>query len=177
MPPTVTTAALNITATLACMSAIKQRNEVPVVHVDVWHDTLSSPVDADASCVPKLKPVTVTDAPPLNGAFRTIELTTGPSSEKPKRFAEPNTVLTVSCNWLAIDTVNTSIPHCTDVNELHDVVRQAAPSDPALCVYTSMPKLRPRIVTRSVLEIGLLRLTSDSTGESKEKKVAEPVPI
>ena len=159
MPPTVTTAALNISATLACMSAIKQSNEVPVVHVDVWHDTLSSPVDAVASCVPKLKPVTVTDAPPLNGEFCLAELTTGPSSEKPKRFAEPNTALTVSCSWLAIDTVNKSIPHCTDVNELHEVVRQAAPSDPALCVYTSTPKLRPPIVTWRTFDCTMLRST------------------
>jgi len=51
------------------MSAIKHRTMVLPVHVDVWHDTLSSPVETVISSVPKLNPYTVTDAPPLKGLF------------------------------------------------------------------------------------------------------------
>ncbi len=76
---------------------------------------------ADAMDEPKFRPDTVTEVLPVKGEFAEATLASGASSEKPRALIVPTTSLTVICSLLATDTEVVSMPHSTDVDEVHAV--------------------------------------------------------
>jgi len=121
----------------------------------------------------KLSPDTVTDAYPLDGAFKATSDTTAASKLK-IGFPVPDTAPTVTTADLK-RSANAFDRHASDEPESHDEEthdpRSPPPprSSPAVTVWSLEPKLRPATVNDAEPLEGAFNCESDATAASKVK--------
>jgi hypothetical protein len=147
--------------------AVMQTSVVAEFHDDVRHNSADSFADPVNSMLPKAKPVTVTDAPPLCGAFSSPYDDTGASKLYPSTWV-PATAPTVNAEVDTLRCIKSTLDvHATDVDELHESVKQTPSDKLALAVCSPTPKPRPINVTAPPPLTGEFRRPYDATGASK----------
>lgn len=140
---------------------------VPDAHAAVAHPTELRAIVEVNSCVPKLRPVTVTEWPPVDGALPNPFDTTGPSKVKRSNDV-PAAALSVSDDKATVPVLP-DMKHLADVAELHCEVPQAAAVNEAVPVKSWLPKLKPVTVTASKPLPGKLTGVDEIDGRSKLK--------
>ena len=107
---------------------------------------ISRPTLAVGSPTPKLSPDTVTEAYPLNGAFRRASETTAPSKLN-HPVSVPTMALTLTV-VLTVEPLQARRAHATVVADVHaDVAHTSAVASEIVAVGLEVPKLSPLIVT------------------------------
>lgn len=140
----------------------------------VRHSIELNPLLAVCSAAPKLKPVTVTDACPLCGAFRSTWEATGPSNDS-TALAVPVMAATVIIELVRPTTLRLLLLHTIEVVEDQAAVTQALMLSEAVAVSSWLAKLSPARVTDACPEWGMLRPAWDASAASK-LKTSTPVP-
>jgi hypothetical protein len=173
--PTVTTADLKRSAN----AFDRHASDEPESHDEETHDPRSPPPPRSSPAVtvwslePKLRPATVNDAYPLEGAFNCESDATAASKLKIGRPV-PATTATVTVAALKMSP-NGFDRHASVVEDVHDDVKHTPRSppppcsSPALAVCSPTPKPRPETVTDAYPLSGAFRLTCDAKAESKVK--------
>jgi hypothetical protein len=121
----------------------------------------------------KLKPATVTDAPPVATMFACPMERTGASKLYPSTWV-PATAPTVT-PIMATFLLTVSGRHTTVVDEIQVEVEHACLEILELTEKSVLPKLRPVTVTDAAPLCGVFSSPYDDTGESKES-IGDPVP-
>jgi hypothetical protein len=146
--------------------AVMQTSVVAEFHDDVRHNSADSFADPVNSMLPKAKPVTVTDAPPLCGAFSSPYDDTGASKLYPSTWV-PATAPTVNAEVDTLRCIKSTLDvHATDVDELHADVKHTPSERLELAVNSLLPKLSPVTVTDAPPLCGAFSSPYDDTGAS-----------
>jgi hypothetical protein len=128
------------------------------------------PIDTEAvkACTPKLRPVTVTDEPPLRTAFDCVAETTGASKLYNCRLvpAIAPTVTAAKINGECISGVSST----TVVDDVHPRVPGSKSVTKAEAVNRLAPKFRPVTVTDAPPVLAEFRCAAEAMGASNVKE-------
>jgi hypothetical protein len=133
----------------------RHATDVDELHEEVLHTPASTPALAVCSPTPKLSPLTVTDASPLNGAFSSIPDATATSNVNEACLVPgvAPTVIVTSVTSKLFDGDR----HATDVPELQDDVKHISADSFTDAVSSPLPKFRPVTVTDAPPQSGVFR--------------------
>lgn len=161
--PTVTKLAPDVLPT----STQRQCALVADVHVDVAHTSPEIRVDAVNSDAPKLRPVTVTDKPPVCPAFLGKEAEMTAASKVRESWWVPAMAATVVV-MKASALMSTAVAHATEVAEDQAAVLHAYGSTETVAERSYAEKLRPVTVTDAPPVTGKLVIMCDRASASNE---------
>jgi hypothetical protein len=119
--------------------------DVPDVQAAVKHEPSASSLLVVKSCVPKFRPVTVTDVKPVGAVFPRLCETRGESSVN----AVCEVPATAPSVIVRMDSMSAATPvrHFTLVPVVHEAVKHSACASLDDAVKSSPPKFKPRIET------------------------------
>lgn len=171
--PTVAPTVANAEESNLLITDVRQVAEVADDHAALAQAACPRSTVALNSYAPNERPLTVTNAPPLVGAFKLARESTGES--KLKSCSPVPAVAPIVTVKPCLETSPARERHETDVLELHPAVKQVASIKLPVRVRSRDANERPETVTDVPPERAVFRNTYDSTGASKVKMLG-PVP-